>query len=491
MEFADLRRRNRSRKLSVEGLEGRQLLTAAVAPLSPAIAMVSATTTDSKSVTITYDVSNAPLGAPLTVGVYRSADASYGTGDTQVGSVTISPTTVDQNGNSATAEGKHTVTEPLPNGLPLDPLKPYVVVVADPAGSLPAAEKTVDSASFRVYSIGVIVHGGLQSKSYDASGPPWERRMAAQLLADGYDSVIPYNWVASSGTAGAAALQAPKLATLVVNAATQFPANSVVDVHYIGHSEGAVVNSQTVLLINKVGAPANMQAGWLEMTMLDPHAANNGVPGKQYSVSNGLLGWIANEEIKGYQSRAKDPAVVVPSNVDQAEVFFQRTPARKAESNNGIYNLWGQVPIHGDATYFNLTASGVSHAGRFGVQDWYRLNVVPTLGDGAPQIQESTLTGAQVGTPAPATFSRQTVTYAGTSASSALVRLYAAPPGEKTLKLVGRTRASEDGTWTATTFPLPPGKYRVVAMSNDPKAISPWHRHLAMRPTAYFGDTQV
>ena len=49
-----------------------------------------------------------------------------------VGTPTISPSELDSAGQPATAPGKHTVTVPLPGGLPDNPEHPYVVVVADP-----------------------------------------------------------------------------------------------------------------------------------------------------------------------------------------------------------------------------------------------------------------------------------------------------------------------------------------------------------------------
>ena len=70
--------------------------------------------------------------------------------------------------------------------------------------------------------------------------------------------------------------------------------------------------------------------------------------------------------------------MAVPPNVDQAEVFWQHTPVASANANNGLYNLWGQVPVLGHATYYDVTGPGISHSGDFGVANWYRFNVLPT-----------------------------------------------------------------------------------------------------------------
>ena len=104
---------------------------------------------------------------------------------------------------------------------------------------------------------------------------------------------------------------------------------------------------------------------------------------------------IAKMSIDRFQARAKDPAAFVPANVDDAEVFYQHTPVSEAQSNGGIYNLWGQVPVHGPAHYFDITGPGISHSGTFGVHDWYRLNIVPTLGDGSTFTRTNALTVAQ------------------------------------------------------------------------------------------------
>ena len=178
--------------------------------------------------------------------------------------------------------------------------------------------------------------------------------------------------------------------------ASQFPASDPVDLHFIGHSEGAVVNTQAIVQLEGMMTP-QLKAGYIKDTLLDPHAANNAVPGQQYSLGKGVLGplgLLAKGEIDSFQSKAKDPAVFIPSVVNDAEVFYQHTSAANAHGvNGGIYNLWGQVPVKGPAHYFNLTAAGATHAGKTGVAQWYANFVAPTLGDQAPLIQSLRLSG--------------------------------------------------------------------------------------------------
>ena len=495
---ADRKRLNRKRLPSIEGMEGRLLMSATT---GSDVVMVSATTTDSKGVTVTYDVDDAAANQPIKFQVVRSADTKFDSSDVSVGAAQVVPPaagqpagqgggTVDNNGLAATAPGRHTVTLALPDGLPPNPERPYVVVAAQTPAEQ-AAGQAPSTASFRKHVVAVITHGGKQPKDWAQKGPPWERRMAAQLLAEGYDAVIPYNWVALSGKAGMAARQAPRVAADVIRAASQFPDNEPVDVHFIGHSEGAVVNSEAILRLNADGWPANAKAGYLKVTMLDPHAANNAFPGKQYSVAGGLLGTIARSQINAYQSKAKDPLPVVTDNVQDAEVFYQRTPVDQTfGSNGGVYNLWGQVPVKGHAHYYDLTAPGISHAGKFGVQDWYRLNVVPKLGDGGTFVTTAALTGSQVGgETASRNGRREEVSYSGTAAPNTVVHLYAGAPGQSTVTPVGRTTTRADGTWDLTTRPIAPGRYRMVATTSVPRTRG--ERAAYFHPTAWLGILTV
>ncbi len=279
---------------------------------------------------------------------------------------------------------------------------------------------------------------------------------------------------------------------MILEAACPLPANAVVDLHFIGHSEGAVVNSQALIRLDQAGLPPNLQAGFIQMTMLDPHSANNAVKGPQYSVGEGPLGWIAKMEINAYQSKADDPLVVVPANVQEADVFYQHTPVQEAETNDGLYNLWGQVPVIGGANYFDITAPGVSHAGKFSVYDWYLVNVVPTLGEGGSFVQSDTLTGSQVTTATPnfsAGGGRESVTYAGTAAPGARVRLYAAQSGTKSLKRIGAVTADSSGLWEITSRPIGAGTFRVDAIANAPAG--PRNGPAHMRPTIFMGRITV
>ena len=437
-----------------EALEVRKLLAAQVT-------MLAATTLDSKGVTVGYRIDGGSLDAPLTLGVYRSTDATFDASDKPVGTAVIDSAALDVAGASALGEGTHAVTEAIPGGLPPDPTRPYVLVVADPlrdGGADPG-----QSAAFRTHVMGVVVHGGLQPASAKANGPDWELRMAASLRAQGYDLVVPYNWVSESSTAGAAVKQGPRLARAIEAAAAAFPAGDVVDLHVIGHSQGAVIAGQALA---RLDPPANLARGYVELTMLDPHAAANGVAGPQYSIKNDLLGRIAKGAIDAYQAKSNDPPPYIPANVDDAQVYFQKTPVAIAQAGNkDLYNLWGQVPVFAapgvPVHYSDLTGPGISHSGKFSVHDWYQVNVVPKLGDGPAFVDPGHLTAARLPGPGRA------ATFAGEAFPGSKVELSVASGAGGKTAVIGRTTATADGTWSIT--PGAPGKAVKAAISSTVK----------------------
>jgi len=471
-------RRNALRPNLLE-FEARTLLAA---PAVPAVVVDSASTADSRGVTVDYDVNDA--SAPLAFGVYRSADATLDGGDAPVAApVSIAPGTLDASGGSATAVGHHELTVPLPGGLPPVPERPYVLVAADPAAALATGDPRM-VGSFRKAVIGVVVHGGIENPAWK-NGPAWELKMAESLRREGYDAVIPYNWVSQSSTPGDAVKQSPRLLKMVLADAAKFPAGEPVDLHLIGHSEGAVIASQTAQKL-EASIPANLKAGYLELTLLDPHSANNGVRGEQYSVGHGVLGLIARGVINHYQSRAKDPFATVPAGVDGAEVFYQHTTVQHSSDFFKLENLWGQVPVRGGpASYFDLTEIHTLHSGHYGVQAWYQEHVVPSLGQGGVLTSGSALSVHLATATASAGSTTTTMThrptFAGTGAPGTRVRVQVAPAATPdALTTFGRTRVAADGTWSVRTRPLPDGRYRVLALAATPPG--PLHTSVPVAP---------
>jgi hypothetical protein len=453
-----------------EALEGRELLAAATAQ----VAMLGATTLDSKGVTVTYQVEGADLDSPPDLGVYRSASPSFGPDDVAMGDATAPA--VDASGMPSTAVGVHTVTVALPGGLPPNPEHPYVVVVANPGA--PGATDPGRAADFRVYTIGVIVHGGLQHTDAHHEGPPWEATMAGSLRSEGYDLVIPFDWVAESGHPGSAAKQIPRLAKIIDQAASLVPAGAPVDLHLIGHSEGTVIVSQALRHL----APSDgISRGFVELTLLDPHPASNATKQAQFSTTGGLLGGIARATISAYQSKAKDPAPYIPAIVDDAQVYYQRTPVALAnETNGGLYNLWGVVPVAAapgvPVHYANLTGSGISHSGVFSVHQWYQNDVVPLLGDGPAFVDPGALTASRtVPVSGPTSF-------AGTASPGASVSVFAAPGGSGDTVPIGRTVADARGHWSMVAGRGAPESGRFFARVRVP--VDPGHPRVFVSSTA-------
>jgi hypothetical protein len=494
---------------TLEDLEPRRVLSATTT--APAIQMLSASTNDSQSVTITYQV-NQPIDTekPLQFGVYRSSDNQFDSGDALVDTETLIPpgsssgqaATLDQNGQPATAVGTHTLTIPLPGGLPPFPSKPYVLVVADPA-SASAATAPQQTASFRVYTIGIVTHGGIQDTSWK-NGPMWQLQIAYIMKQEGFDSVIHYNWVIPSNTPGEAIKQSPRLARMILGTANRFPADAPVDLEFIGHSEGTVINTYAIVKLSDEMTP-QLKSGFIEDTLLDPHAANNGLATGQQVSYAGVLAGLARDTVTHYQAEAKDPPAFFPSVVDQAQVFYEHTPA----TASGIYNLWGQVPVQSDGPpvhYYNLTEMGVTHSGNTGVPEWYRNFIVPTLGDQAPLVQQLQLNGQIDGPQSAATpisarasvaqarvdhaygpeqvVSTSQPVFSGTAAPGSGVRLYLGPAAKPSeTKIAGWTTADTAGNWSLTPRrPLHDGQYRAV--------VSSFSRDLATRPGLRIIPTQ-
>ena len=246
----------------------------------------------------------------------------------------------------------------------------------------------------------------------------------------------------------------------------------MVNLELIGHSEGTVVNTYALATLQQEMTP-QLESGFIEDTLLDPHAANNDViSGKQMSFAGPLAG-LAEMVVSNYQGEAKDPPPYFPSIVNEANVFFEHTQA----TAGGIYNLWGQVPVKSEGPpvhYYNLTDDGSdplgqdrrellvprfhrTHAGRPGPAgaatpvkrtDRRRAGIDVGLVGRADRVGVPT----QVVTTAQPEFS-------GTAAPGSVVRLLLSPADKPSaIGLAGVTHADASGDWSLTTRrPLPGG----------------------------------
>ena len=162
--------------------------------------MLGAATADSRGVTVSYAVT-APDPA-LSFGVFRSAWPGSTPGRSR-----SRPRRPPRRWTTRDPLGRHRGSTRSPSRWPAGCRSPrsapYVLVVADPGPASTAEPQTV--ASFRKESIAIVTHGGLQHQNWKKNGPPWTLEMARSLRQQGFDMVIPFNWVAASRAPGAAA----------------------------------------------------------------------------------------------------------------------------------------------------------------------------------------------------------------------------------------------------------------------------------------------
>ncbi len=383
-------RRRTTRPLMPEPLplEARLVLST-----TPEVTLLSATTHDAQSLSITYQVQGT---APFEITAFRSPNASYD-GLTDPKDVIIDTATVDPGANPSSD------TLGLGTPLAIDPSRPYVWVVASPTGP-GGTSSPYSETEFHIFTMGVVTHGF----EYTAADANWVDTMAQSLKSDGYNAVIPFKWTAFSSlpikgmTVLAGELMAHDiLVTAAQQLAPQMTPNDVVALHMIGHSRGSAVISQASLdLQNFVGthpAWSPLLAGPWKMTFLDPHPAHN-IPGKTfYDAAPTPLGKLATGIYTAFQALAQDPSVVVPSGVDWAEVYYQHTPvSQAADATEQTFISWGEIPVYPQSTsttveYADLTGTVFGH---YAVHDWYQQNVVPLL-SGNPGFVTPPGTGPQ------------------------------------------------------------------------------------------------
>lgn len=371
-------------RLCLEQLEDRVLPSAA-----PNLQMTFATTTDSRTISVNYTISNGDFtGQNLSFHIYRTAGYGSLSGAQLIGTATIPASdSVDLTAGSHTGV-KLSLT--APNGQPVTALTPntslpFIEVVADSDGS---------SASFETHVLGVIAHGlEFDPILFLLNEPPaWELQMAAALQqVDGYEAVIPLNWVRLSILPFPLAIQlaSSELYQEVVTESDQLAGEhpgDVVDIQFIGHSRGTVVISEVLQQLNGTSDPA-LRGGYMDMTLLDPHPANLSFSkfSWAYFISQGN---DAAAVVAAFELLTQDPQVVVPSDVMQTQAFDEQTPAGQLgfpSLTESLINLWGETasdlpnqssqPIQ-EQNLTNVTAAGIGLIGHYEVPVWYLMNVV-------------------------------------------------------------------------------------------------------------------
>lgn len=452
--------------LRLQELEPRRVPAA----MAPDVAVLGASTPDSHVVNVSYEVDGLAEGQRLDfdLAIVRSSDDRYDGADRRVATAHVEAV------GDGSGSVRGTAAVAVPGGLVPVPKRSYVLAVADPDDAIAEPDESNNVAGFRKHVIAVVTHGGIQESSYP---PPWAVKLSQGLRDQGYDAVLTFTWASRSETPGAAPEEGPTLANDVLLASQTFPADEPVDLHLIGHSQGAVVTSRALAVLDKVTTP-QLAPGFVRVTMLDPHAASNGAPG-QFSTVKGFEGWLMGQATSAYQWLAGDPMVAVPASVDMTEVYYQHTPA-DLDGTDWPSNIHGQAPILGRAEYADLTGPGMAHTSVTGVQSWYWRNVVPTLGDGGGFVDPTAMTATLDAPAAARTIGEVTLTadasptYTGTVAPGGTVRLLVQPSPNADFLVLDEATADADGHWTLNAPELPPGQYRFLLRGIVPAGEGPW-----------------
>jgi hypothetical protein len=350
----------------------------------------------STTVQFTYQTTGDP--GPFTVGVYRSTDGAFDASDVLVAS-TVIPTPAP-NGTTATIT--------LSAEMPIDPARQHVLVVADPPspghpnGMIAETDETNNVSSFRKLALVAFTHG------YEPNGrvPSWFVPMATALQQAHYAAVLPFNWAVRSALPipNQTIIAGANLAALIRSEAARLAdqPNDVVDIQLIGHSRGSVVISEALQALDNDPGSDALRLGYAKMTMLDPHPARNRgtlaqglielfngsgvsrVGGFSFNPLNPVARRLAIATLV-FQFLANDPEVIIPRNVDGAEIFHQQTPWFQSSLTDVLlgFNLWGLPPLNpfGRPVLWTLDLTPF-HVGHTGVPQWYIDNVLVSGGGG-------------------------------------------------------------------------------------------------------------
>jgi hypothetical protein len=386
------------------------------APIAPDLVEVnSVSTTDSREVTVDYDIIGPDLTQPFDIGIYRSSTATFGSGiNVLVGSVSVSGDFLQSGEQQETLSLSDKVIYrnlgvDLISPLAPDPLLPYVLATADAEGLPYNVSTDAGSAHFRIYIIGAVVQGFGPDQPWVDGSQGWKygnTQMASltdSLKAQGYSAVIPVQWYSSHPLADEAVQAGDDLFHKIEDAARAIPSlgpNDVVDVHLIGHSRGAAVIDQTMndLADYQSSLQSQLAHGFYKMTMLDPHPANPETKGDvtiNPAIPTAMPPALADLLLPGLDD---DPSIDVPSRVNEVEDYYQKTPYSKISSfdlsndpNERYYDFQGlslqEMTIEDTdqtiATSYDLTSKNLGQSEVYG---WYEQTVMPTLRTLAPLV---------------------------------------------------------------------------------------------------------
>ena len=290
------------------------------------------------------------------------------------------------------------------NELFIDLKRNHVIAVFDQNNSVFELNETNNTTFFRKIPVAVATHGLAPSAITTlplaaADGTPEYLATLSQKLGSlGYKYVLPFDWslksvIAAPFMANLAAIDmVDTLLTDLMNLndtsfhLTQY---DTIDIHFIGHSRGAVVISEALKILDKVLSAPSVSAdpvalalskGFVRMTMLDGHPANV----RTLSFSNS---WFAGTAVVplllNFQRIASDNDIEVPDIVDFSEAYYQETNVydlnANLDSSERILNLWGVLPVSGSVDH-KCVLTGIMGHGEVPV--WYTENVAILLEPG-------------------------------------------------------------------------------------------------------------
>jgi hypothetical protein len=351
----------------------------------PDVRLEKVTTKDARTISADYDIIDPAISTlPLQFDIYRTASPTSHEESDLYATATIDVSRVDD-----LSVGHHegvVLSLDDPSGNPINALRPdpanqfvvvdvrpfasgQVVVAVSPFGS-GQTDNPDHEAYFQKHLLGVVTHG-LYLEGTDT--PAWVTQMADGLKAEGYEDAIAYNWMELSrdlqpGRAVDAAQLLYNQVYVTAKHLTDAHQGDVIDIHFIGHSRGAVVISTVLQFMVALEDPV-FTGGYMKMTMLDPHPARNRDGMDFFSAADTLEGQSAVAIYRSAQAIFQDPDVIVPSNVMEAEVYWQHTPIESFLQGSPDYplQLWGEGEF--DGTIINNSGRSISWGNLTGVDD--------------------------------------------------------------------------------------------------------------------------
>ncbi len=358
--------------------------------------VASLTAKDSRTITIEYDIlTDRLVGSTFDIEVYETPTRFFDSEDNYyVGSITIS--------GDYTKPGRHALDLEVPGGIPLvfsektGKLHHYVTGVVDPNGVL--SDVVINdncTAGFRKYVVAAVTPGfnryaWFAGGSYPCTGilgVSWPYKLHEALVEHGYDKSLVFDeWKCALPDPSGMELGSIDLTerirlevAMIVEGGIN--ANDVIDLHLIGHSRGAVLSNWTMQRIAAAEIVPQFAAGFKQLTLLDPHPANNMYP--VGSVSNEWEGYSMARRVGAFQAAAMDPGIDVPARVDHVQLYWQHTTTdllSGIDNQEKYLNLWGLSPeyvvIDAGTTEDVVNLTDVSWntwaIGHIEVTEWYQ-----------------------------------------------------------------------------------------------------------------------